>query len=203
MRGGRLPDGGWMIMGSGESPRLANLYHEVLAINTELTNLIRELTREQAVLTGTINRLLERPEIRAMPNVTEHTVAQRLAELRPAILPQLTEQLIAALPMISLDPRDTSHTASHYAQMYATAQRFHDLVQLGATADWGLTSFEYDWAAHVLQPKGVTWEHQAFLIETYFATAGRLATWSDEERAILDKLAKHLYADGAQAYQIG
>lgn len=73
MRGGRLPDGGWMIMASSESPRLAHLYHEALSINIELTNLIRELTREQATLTRTLNHLLARQEGGPMPSATEET----------------------------------------------------------------------------------------------------------------------------------
>jgi hypothetical protein len=59
LRGGRLPEGGWMIMGSSDSPRLTALYHEVLSINTELTNVIRQLTREQAALVSSINQLIE------------------------------------------------------------------------------------------------------------------------------------------------
>lgn len=57
MRGGRLPEGGWMIMGASEAPRLTALYYEVLAINTELTNMIRELIREQSNLSAAVKRL--------------------------------------------------------------------------------------------------------------------------------------------------
>lgn len=63
VRGGRLPDGGWMIIGSSDSPRLTQLYHEMLSLNIELTSLIRDLTREQAALTETINRMLERQNV--------------------------------------------------------------------------------------------------------------------------------------------
>ncbi len=69
LRGGRLPEGGWMILGSSELPHLTSLYHEVLSLNTELTNLIRDLTREQAALNETVHRLLEVQEKRhADPN---------------------------------------------------------------------------------------------------------------------------------------
>jgi hypothetical protein len=172
----------------------------VLSINTELTNVIRQLTRDQAALVSSINQLTESQKAPAMPTTTEHTVAQRLAELRSPILAQVADQLSATLPMIGVAPYNPGRDASHHANMYATAQRFHDLVQLGATIDWGMIRFEYAWAARTLRPKGVTWDHQTFLIETYFAIASRLANWSDEERAILGQIARHLYAEGALAY---
>lgn len=62
LRGARLPGGGWVIVGGGESPRLTQLYHEVLALNRELTDLVRQLTREQAALAATVNRLLQSQE---------------------------------------------------------------------------------------------------------------------------------------------
>jgi hypothetical protein len=200
LRGARLPDGGWMIMGSGESSRLMGLYHEVLSLNTELTNLIRQLTRDKAALTRSVNQPAEHKELRAKPAATEHSVAQRLAELRSGIIIHVADQLLAALPIVDLDPYYTSSVANRHAQMLSTAQHLHDLVQMGATIDWSLVGFEYAWAARVLGPKGGSWNHQALLIETYFTTAGRLATWSDDERTILDQLAEHLYADGAMAY---
>lgn len=58
LRGGRTHEGGWMIMGAGETPRLTALYYEVLALNTELTNMIRGLIREQADLNSTVSRLV-------------------------------------------------------------------------------------------------------------------------------------------------
>jgi hypothetical protein len=135
-----------------------------------------------------------------MPTPIEQAVALRLAELGPTLVAQVTDQLIAALPPVELDPLDPRGAESHRAHMHSTAQRFHDLVQLGATMDWVLTGFEYEWTSRALGSKGVTWEHQAFLISTYFATAERLASWSDEERETLNHMARHLYADGALAY---
>jgi hypothetical protein len=69
LRGGALPAGGWLIMGGGEPSGLSRLYKEVLALNTELTDLVRKLTREQAVLSEQVRRLLEREEHH---NVTLH-----------------------------------------------------------------------------------------------------------------------------------
>lgn len=57
LRGGRRREGGWLIMGAVESPRLSGLYHEVLALNKELTELIRQLTRQQAELNHKLERL--------------------------------------------------------------------------------------------------------------------------------------------------
>jgi hypothetical protein len=42
-----------------EPPQLTAIYHEVLSINSELTNLIRQLNKEQARLAAQIERLLK------------------------------------------------------------------------------------------------------------------------------------------------
>lgn len=62
LRGGRIGEGGWLLMGNGEPPRLTGLYHEVLALNTELTDLVRTLTREHAALAQQIERLMQEKE---------------------------------------------------------------------------------------------------------------------------------------------
>ncbi|PDW02002.1 hypothetical protein [Candidatus Viridilinea mediisalina] len=62
IRGGKLPGRGWLIMGGGEPSGISNLYHEVLALNIELTTLIRKLSREQTVLNDRIQRLLDLQE---------------------------------------------------------------------------------------------------------------------------------------------
>lgn len=62
LRGGALPAGGWLLMGGGEPSGISRLYQEVLALNTELTDLIRKLTREQAALSAQVQRLLDRQE---------------------------------------------------------------------------------------------------------------------------------------------
>lgn len=50
MRAGRLPEGGWLLVGSSGSPRLNDFYHEALTINNDLTTLVRQLSKEQALL---------------------------------------------------------------------------------------------------------------------------------------------------------
>lgn len=62
VRGGLLEQDVWLLVGGCEPPQLTTIYHEVLAINTELTNLIRQLSKEQARLTSQVNRLLDSKE---------------------------------------------------------------------------------------------------------------------------------------------
>lgn len=136
-----------------------------------------------------------------MPTTAEQNVANRLADLRPALVARVAERLAASLPMVGVPPGAAHRAASHHAQMHSTAQRFHDLLQVSvATGDWGQIGFEYKWAAGVLGPKGVSWEHQLCLIERYFATARELDSWSDEELAALDRMAAELCAVVEPAY---
>jgi hypothetical protein len=62
LRGGALDQTLHMIVGAFESPQLTAIYHEVLAINSELTNLIRQLSKEQAHLSAQLDRLLHLKE---------------------------------------------------------------------------------------------------------------------------------------------
>lgn len=55
-------EGQWFIVGTYDSPQLTGLYHEVLAMNSQLTNMIRELSKEQARLNSQIAHLLEKQE---------------------------------------------------------------------------------------------------------------------------------------------
>jgi hypothetical protein len=47
---------------SRDSPQLTALYHEVLAMNNELTNLIRQISKEQARLITQLERLADAQE---------------------------------------------------------------------------------------------------------------------------------------------
>lgn len=62
VRAGILEPGCWMIMGACEPPQLTAIYYEVLAMNSELTNLIRQLSKEQARLTTRLNSVLQQNE---------------------------------------------------------------------------------------------------------------------------------------------
>jgi PAS domain-containing protein len=48
MRAGRSEHGTWLLVGMCESPQFTALYHEVLSINSQLTNLVRHLSKEQS-----------------------------------------------------------------------------------------------------------------------------------------------------------
>lgn len=62
VRAGRCQQQQWLFVGTYESPQFTALYHEVLAMNSELTNLIRQLSKEQARLSNQLARLLETEE---------------------------------------------------------------------------------------------------------------------------------------------
>ncbi len=62
VRGGATGDGSWLLVGSRESPQLTALYHEVLAMNSELTTLIRQISKEQARLIQQLERLTQTEE---------------------------------------------------------------------------------------------------------------------------------------------
>lgn len=62
MRGGAVDRERILLVGACEPPQLTAIYHEVLAINSELTNLIRQLSKEQARLSARLERLLNNEE---------------------------------------------------------------------------------------------------------------------------------------------
>jgi hypothetical protein len=59
VRGGLTEQGEWLIVGTYESPQAQALYHEVLAMNSELTNLIRQLNKEHARLSNQLSNRVE------------------------------------------------------------------------------------------------------------------------------------------------
>lgn len=135
-----------------------------------------------------------------MVSTTEHAVASRLANLRPALIAAVADQLAAQLPMVGIDQQGEGRAAAHHQRMQATAERFHELVLLGATTDWSMVSYEYRWTARVLGPLGITWDHQRTLIASYFAVAERSADWGDEERAVLKRIGERFVNLGAECY---
>lgn len=62
MRAGRWQTHHWLLVGMCDSPQLTALYHEVLEMNSELTNLIRQLSQEQSRLSSEVSRLLQTQE---------------------------------------------------------------------------------------------------------------------------------------------
>jgi PAS domain-containing protein len=62
VRGGMTEQGEWLLVGTYESPQSQALYHEVLAMNSELTNLICQLNKEHARLSSKLSELVETQE---------------------------------------------------------------------------------------------------------------------------------------------
>jgi len=62
IRGGVMDTGEWLLVGTCEPPQLTTIYYEVLAINSELTNLVRRLSKDLAMLNSRLARLLQEQE---------------------------------------------------------------------------------------------------------------------------------------------
>ncbi|PDW02001.1 hypothetical protein [Candidatus Viridilinea mediisalina] len=135
-----------------------------------------------------------------MSNPTEALVLSRLTSMRADLIHHLTEELTEKLPIISPRAHRDDSPEMHRERMHKTATRFHDTLMAAADAGWSLISFDYSWASRVLQPLGVTWEHQDTAITAYFAIARRLAEWSDEEDAALTSIEQHMRAEVQPAY---
>jgi|GEM_PF-2215583 len=201
-RGGRTADNGLLIAARSETGRLSALYYEALAINNDLTTLARRLTNESRALAARLAALEQERSAHTMQHETELTVARALDAHREELSDQVAEALAGSLPMVGLSPAAPDRAARHHERMRSTAQRFHQLVQLGVTADWGLVAHEYAWTARVLTQLGITWEHQQSLLDTYFQAA-RALPWADEERNTLDGIIAHVRVLGAEAYAAG
>lgn len=135
-----------------------------------------------------------------MQPTIETTTLNRLAALRPALVNHVAKELSAAVPPIHSSERDLGHDTQHNERMHSTAERFHEMLLAAVLADWGMVAFEYGWAARVLRPLGVTWEHQTQLIQSYFATARTLASWDEAELVNLAELEQQVLAAGEPIY---
>lgn len=198
-RGGRLADGTLLVAARNELGRLSALYYEALAINDDMTALARRLTRENNTLAVRLARLEEERSAVMKLKDTELAIARGLEARREEIGALVAGSLAGTLPMVGLSPDLEDRAARHHERMRATVGRFHQMVQVGVTADWGLVAHEYSWTSRTLTRLGITWEHQLSLIHAYFQAAASLP-WSDEERTVLDQIAGRLSAIGEQAY---
>lgn len=199
MRGAILDDGCWLLVGGLESPQLTTLYHEVLTINNELTNLVRRLSKEQAHLSRHLSRLLTTPESSGA-EASEQLIAHELETMREALIQRTAEALTYELPMIGVSDHTEDREIQHQQQMLSTARRFHELTQVAATLDWHLVEPEYDWTRRRLEPMGITWSHQQTLIDTYFAAAASLRDWDEGERSTLEAIADRMREIGSESY---
>ncbi len=132
-----------------------------------------------------------------MTDQTMASVARRLEDRRGDLTLCLAGDLRAAL----YAPGRPAAPALPQQHLIATAQRFHELVQAGATMDWSIVPFEYGWTSRVLPSYGVTLEHQHTLIDCYFGAAERLGSWPEDERLALEQLRARIHAAADEAYE--
>lgn len=136
-----------------------------------------------------------------MSEPSQATIAARLEAQREALIFQVAALLHERLSALE-ESRAVDHEAVlQPAHMVSTAQRFHELVQLGARIDWRLIANEYAWGRRVLGRMGVTWAHQEALIATYFEAAGRAQAWTPAERELLAEMAERMRAIARPAYE--
>jgi len=124
-----------------------------------------------------------------------------LNEHREDLIHQVAESLFANVPVIGIWEGDEDKVAHHHRNMAITAERFHDIVQAGATVDWALVVAEFGWADRKLSQMGITHGHHQILISTYFDKALNLCEWSSEERRELSQIADELYRAAKKGYE--
>ncbi|HEU4324208.1 MAG TPA: hypothetical protein VFS21_13740 [Roseiflexaceae bacterium] len=132
-----------------------------------------------------------------MTDQTMASVARRLEERRGDLTLRLAGDLRAAL----CAPGRPAPPALPQQHLLATAQRFHELVQAGATLDWSIVPFEYGWTSRVLPSYGVSLDHQHTLIDCYFSAIEGLETWPEDERLALEQLRTRIHASADEAYE--
>ncbi len=134
-------------------------------------------------------------------NTTPEKVMHTLEEHREDLVARVTQRLIESVPVVGISQHDSDPEVHHHHNMALTAERFHEIVQAGATIDWTLVSSEFRWADRKLGTMGITHAHHGMLIDTYFTEAHAVHTWSTEERAILDRIADSLREAVKEGYQ--
>jgi len=127
-------------------------------------------------------------------------VMDRLNTCRDEVIPRVAIALQPRMPMVHIPAWTTDKVALHAQHMLLTAERFHDIVWVGTTLDWSLVAADFAWAGYVLGRLGITWEHQEWLITTYFAVALGVCDWSEEEQAGLKAIAEQLRQVAQSAY---
>ncbi len=134
-------------------------------------------------------------------NTTPEKVMHTLEEHREDLVHRVTQKLIEQVPVVGISKQDIDPEVHHHHNMALTAERFHEIVQAGATIDWTLVSSEFRWADRKLGTMGVTHDHHGLLIDTYFTEARAVYAWSSEEHAVLDRIAESLREAVQEGYQ--
>lgn len=127
-----------------------------------------------------------------MTNQHYQTVIHTLDEEREELVHRVTEKLFAAIPIVGVSEHDTERQMHHHRNMALTAERFHEIVQTGATIDWKLVTAEFGWADRKLSTMGIHHGHHTQLMDTYFTEALNLRDWSPEEREVIEEIAAHI-----------
>jgi hypothetical protein len=135
-----------------------------------------------------------------MSDSLQVSIAQVLEEMHEELLHRVVKILTAALPMIGVPEHAENRALLHQQHMESTVLRFHQIVLSGAMIDMRLIAAEYDWAGRKLAAMGANWEHQATLIESYFAEAAHLHDWTPEQRAALEQMKEHVLRIAGDAY---
>lgn len=123
-----------------------------------------------------------------------------LDENREELVHRVTEQLFTRIPIVGISSQDMDPSLHHHRNMALTAERFHEIVQTGATIDWKLVTAEFGWADRKLSTMGITHDHHQILITTYFAEALQLRDWSPEERKLLEQIASNIREAAISGY---
>ena len=135
-----------------------------------------------------------------MSEALSETVAQTLDALHEELLHRVVKALTVSLPIIGIPEHAENRALLHQNHMESTVSRFHQIVLAGITIDMRLIAADYDWAGRKLASMGARWEHQATLIDIYFAEALALHTWSAAEQALLEQIRDQVYQIAQEAY---
>lgn len=118
-------------------------------------------------------------------------VLETLDALRAPLIGLVADDLTYTLPMLAIPENTFDLLGLQQRHMLTTVARLHDALQ-AARLNWGLISYEYEWAAQSLPRFGVTEQHQQILLESYFATALKLRSWQPHEQGALAAIQKEL-----------
>jgi hypothetical protein len=132
--------------------------------------------------------------------VQVQVIVDKLDEKREELIYRVAEALFSNIPVVGISTYDHDKVMHHHRNMAITAERFHEILQAGATIDWQLVSSEFEWADRKLGTMGITHEHHQTLINTYFQEALDLCEWSPDERSTLEWMAAQLRDAAAVGY---